>query len=86
MNDTTTSGEYAISDDTAPRLTRRQAAIIGVFTGFTCGPFGDVQALGDLLMGHSTYTHEYADEAFTRELAARVRPLFLALCAEGDRS
>mgnify|MGYP001615151816 CR=1 FL=1 len=25
------------------KLTRRQAAIIGAFTGVTCGPFEDIQ-------------------------------------------
>ncbi len=64
------------------KLTRRQAAIIGAFTGITAGPFEDVQQLGDELMGRPTWTHEYAHEKFADELRERAKPLFLAICAE----
>jgi hypothetical protein len=69
---------------TEPKLTRRQAAIIGVFTGISAGPFEDVQQLGDELMGRPTWTHEYGNEKFADDLRERARPLFIALCA--DRS
>jgi len=67
---------------TEPKLTRRQAAIIGVFTGISAGPFEDVQQLGDELMGRPTWTHEYGGEAFAEELKQRVKPIFIAICAD----
>ncbi len=36
-----------------PRLTKRQAAIIGAFTGYTCGPFDDIHSYVDSLPGFS---------------------------------
>jgi hypothetical protein len=78
----TTDSAHAHVVASEQKLTRRQAAIIGAFTGITAGPFEDVQQLGDELMGHSTWTHEYANEKFVDELRERARPLFLAICAE----
>ncbi len=66
------------------KLTREQAAIISVYTGFTCGPFEDVQKLGDELMGYPTFTHQYASEKFAEELREKVKPRFLALCADRE--
>jgi hypothetical protein len=65
-----------------PRLTRRQAAIIGAFTGVSAGPFGDIQLLGDELMGRPTWTHEYGNKEFVEKLKELARPLFLEICAE----
>lgn len=64
------------------RLTREQAAVLSVFTGILCGPFEDVQKLGDELMGHPTWTHEYGDKEFAEGLKERVRPRFLELVAD----
>ncbi len=66
------------------KLTREQAAILSAFTGVTCGPFEDVQRLGDKLMGYPTFTHMYASEAFCEQLREKVRPMFLALCPDRD--
>ena len=64
------------------RLTREQAAIIGAYTGITCGPFEDIQALGDKVMGFPTFTHMYGDRAFVEHLRETVRPQFIEICAE----
>lgn len=42
-----------MSDKKEPRLTRRQAAIIGAYTGITCGPFSDIHEYVDSLPGFS---------------------------------
>ena len=64
------------------RLTRRQAAIVGAYTGISAGPFEDIQLLGDELMERSTWTHEYGASAFVDELKERAKPLFLGIAAE----
>lgn len=66
------------------RLTRKQAAIIGLFTGFACGPFEDIQALGDKLTGEATFTHQYGNLMFVERLKELVKPQFLAICAERE--
>jgi hypothetical protein len=66
------------------KLTRAQAAIIGTYTGIACGPFEDIQALGDELMGEPTWTHQYASQAFADALREAVKSRFLALCADRD--
>jgi hypothetical protein len=62
------------------KLTREQAAIIGAFTGIACGPFEDIQKLGDELMGHPTFTHQYGDKKFVDDLKDRCKPKFLEIC------
>lgn len=69
---------------TAEKLSRRQAAIIGCYTGVCCGPFEDIQSLGDELMGRPTWTHEYGSRGFADELKERAQPLFCAICADRD--
>lgn len=63
-------------------LTREQAAIIGAFTGVTCGPFSDIHALAEKKLGRPIWTHQLASEALQEELKEAVREDFLAICAE----
>jgi len=67
-----------------PKLTRRQAAIIGAFTGWTCGPFADIKAyvenlhpnfrgVGDIWMSQNYKQIQKAAEAD-----------FLAICANKE--
>ena len=64
------------------RLTREQAAIIGLYTGVSVGPFGDVHKLAEGLLGRPVLTHELAEEGIWEELKALVRPQFINICAE----
>ena len=66
------------------RLTREQAAIIGIYTGITCGPFEDIEGKSEQLLGHPIWTHQFADPVLCRELKERVQPEFIALCATKD--
>ena len=43
------------------RLTKEQAAIIGLYTGICCGPFSDIQELDEKLAGRPIFTHEFAN-------------------------
>jgi hypothetical protein len=62
------------------RLTKEQAAIIGAFTGFTAGPFGDIQEYAEKLLGRPIFTHEFAQKELVAELKEAARPDFFAIC------
>lgn len=67
-----------------PKLTREQAAIIGVFTGTSCGPFSDVHEKAEKLLGRPVFTHELGNKVVWAELKEKVKPEFLAICYEGS--
>lgn len=62
------------------RLTKEQAAIIGVFTGICCGNFSDIHELSEKLLGRPIWTHEFAMPGVWEELKEKVRPMFLEIC------
>lgn len=66
------------------RLSRRDAAIIGAFTGVVMGPFEDIQFYADSIMGRPTWTHEFGSKNFWEELKEKARDDFLRLCADKD--
>ena len=61
-------------------LTKEQAAVIGLFTGISCGPFSDIQNLAERLLARPIFTHEFASKDLWKELKEAVRPQFIALC------
>ncbi len=67
------------------RLTKKQAAVIGAFTGIACGSFGDIQEYAEKILGRSIWTHEFALPAVWNELKEAARPDFLALCYEAPK-
>ena len=69
---------------TVPKLTREQAAIIGVFTGISCGPFSDVHKKAEELLGRPVLTHEMGNPEIWEELKQKMKPEFLAICYEGE--
>jgi hypothetical protein len=64
-------------------ITRREAAIIGLYTGYTLGPFEDIHGLAEELIGHPIFTHQFASKILSKQLQDLVRPLYLALQIEG---
>ena len=64
------------------KLTRDQAAIIGVYTGFSVGPFEDVHKLAEDLLNRPVFTHEFANKDLWVELQCLVKPQFVDICAE----
>lgn len=62
------------------RLTKEQAAIIGAFTGISCGPFSDMHEAVEKKLGRPVYTHEFADYDFMEQLREEFRDDFLAIC------
>lgn len=73
-----------MSDEKVPRLTKEQAAIIGAYTGITCGSFGDIHELAEKRLGRPIWTHQFADVRLVEELKAAVSPDFLAICHGED--
>lgn len=67
------------------RLTREQAAIIGAFTGITCGPISDLHEKIEQLMGHPVWTHELASPELWKLIKERAKQEFIALCATDDK-
>jgi hypothetical protein len=78
-NQSTSTGEVGRG-----RLTREQAAIIGLYTGISCGPFVDIHILAEKLLGEPILTHEFAAPGVWERLKELVKPQFIALCAEKD--
>ena len=66
------------------RLTSEQAAIIGAYTGVTCGPFSDVHGYIERVMGRPVWTHEMGSKAFMEKVREAAKADFLALCAEAS--
>lgn len=68
------------------RLTRRQASIIGVYTGISFGPFSDIHGLAEQLLRRPIWTHEFARPEIWAELREAARPQMLAIAAEDGAS
>jgi hypothetical protein len=66
-------------------ITKREAAIIGAYTGVTLGPFEDIAALAAEVLGRSISARglSWGGEPLVSELREAVRPLFMALPVEG---
>ena len=62
-----------------PRLTKRQAAIIGTYTGYVVGPFQDIHAYIEEILERPVWTHELADERVQEEVTNKSRADYIAL-------
>jgi hypothetical protein len=65
-------------------LTRREAAIIGAYTGITMGPFSDIHKYVEEIMERPVFTHEFADEATMEKIRRKAKPDFLKLCVTDE--
>lgn len=65
-----------------PKLTKEQAAIIGVYSGISCGPFSDIHELAEKLLDRPIFTHEMAFPEIWDQLREKVKPQFLEICHE----
>ena len=65
---------------TDKRLTKEQAAIIGCFTGISCGPFSYMHEVAERLIGRPIFTHEFASPEIWEELKERAKDEFIAIC------
>ena len=71
-----------VETPTIPRLTKEQAAILGAYSGICFGPFGDIQAYAERVLGRPIFTHEFANDALCEELKQAASADFNAICYE----
>lgn len=62
------------------RLTKRQAAIIGAYTGVTCGPFADIHEYAEELLGDGIQTITFAGREFAALLKEKAKADFISIC------
>ena len=62
------------------KLTKKQAAIIGAYTGITCGPFSEIHEYAEGKFGRPVFTHEFAIDEFMEKLKAVAKDDFLLIC------
>lgn len=60
-------------------MTKREAAIVAAYTGYLIGSFDDLQRYADEKMGHTTWTHMFASEEFTKKLREKSKEDFIAI-------
>lgn len=64
------------------KLTKRQAAIVGAFTGFLSGQFSDMHEYIEEIMGRPVWTHEMADKETAAKIKEAARADFLSIVAD----
>ena len=62
------------------RLTKRQAAIVGAYTGILCGRFSDMHEFIEDVMGRPVWTHELASQKVWDEVKEKAKPYFMEIC------
>lgn len=73
-----------LADKGGGRLTRRQSAILGLYTGIICGSFDAIHEYAQELSGCPIWTHEFADKELVAKLKAAAKDDFLSICYDGD--
>jgi hypothetical protein len=66
------------------RLTKRQSAIIGAYTGITMGPFSAIHEYAEEKLGRPVWTHEFSNRALMDELQALSKDDFMSIVYEGE--
>ena len=62
-------------------LTKREAAIITMYTGILIGDFGDAHAYAEEILDRPIWTHQFPD--LFKEIKEKSRADFLAIKIEG---
>jgi hypothetical protein len=70
-------------NNNTPKLTRRQAAIIGAFTGCTSGPFDDIKAYVESLPNMRGVGDIWMSQNF-KQIQKAAEADFLAICANKE--
>lgn len=61
------------------RLTKEQAAIVGAYTGWTCGPFFDIHEYAERLFGEPIPSCAMGSQTFAAALREKAKADFMAL-------
>lgn len=60
-------------------MTKREAAIVTMYTGFVIGDFSEAHKYAQEIIGRSIWTHEFASEKFCEEIKAKAKPDFVSI-------
>jgi len=63
------------------QLTREQAAILGVYTGILLGPFSDLQAKIEEILGRPVWSHELGNQELMDLVKELIKPQLSELFA-----
>lgn len=63
-------------------LTKREAAIITMYTGVLIGSFAEAHGYAEELMGCPIWTHEFADRELCDEIKAKAKQDFISIPVE----
>lgn len=63
-------------------MTKREAAIIGAYTGILIGDFDDLHQYIEEVMGRPVWSHELASKEVNEEIKRKAKPDLLALVIE----
>ena len=67
------------------RLTVRQAAVIGAYTGILAGKFADMPEYIEVILGRPVFTHELASEEVFQEIKETSRQDFQSIvCLDNE--
>lgn len=62
------------------KLTKRQAAIIGAYTGILAGPFSDLHEYIEEILSRPVWTHELGSDEVIAEIKEKAKEDFLDIC------
>jgi len=60
-------------------MTKREAAIVGAYTGIMLGKFSDMQSYVEKIMERPIFTHEFADKRTVELIKGKAKLDFLAI-------
>lgn len=63
------------------RLTKRQAAIVGAYTGYLAGPFSDMHEYIEEILGRPVWTHELSSKSLSEEIREKSKQDFSGICS-----
>lgn len=66
-------------------MTKREAAIVTMYTGFLCGNFSDAHEYAEEIMCRPIFTHELANKDLCAEIKEKCKPDFVAIKVENSK-
>jgi hypothetical protein len=61
-------------------MTKREAAIISLYTGVMVGNFADMHKYAEELMDTPIFTHQFGGAEYVKTMKEKCRPDFMKLC------
>lgn len=61
-------------------MTKREAAIASLYTGYMFGNFADMHEYAEEILGHPVYTHDFADVPFLEKARDTCKKDFVDMC------